>query len=89
MSGHKRSTISIPEEDYRRLHEVEMRLRFMQAEIPGLIERASHQTHAQLDRYQEQFEQRQMDFVGTLEEIDAEIKQLEVEIQDLRVEVTE
>ncbi len=77
MSGHKRATISIPEDEYRRLHEAEMRNRYMQADIPGLIERASQQTQANLNQYYVEFERRQVDFVDALQEVDADLASLE------------
>ena len=77
MSGHKRATISIPEDEYRRLHEAEMRNRFMQADIPGLIERATQQTQANLNQYYVEFERRQVDFIDALQEVDADLASLE------------
>ncbi|MBN2149708.1 MAG: hypothetical protein JW726_20140 [Anaerolineales bacterium] len=48
MSGKRYAHNSISEEEYRRLHEAEMRARFMQTEIPSLIERASQPTQVVL-----------------------------------------
>lgn len=77
MSGHKRTTVSISEEEYRRLHEAEMRIRFMQADHSDVVDRAGRQTNANLQVFFNDFEQRQANFVRELEAIDVDLAALE------------
>lgn len=86
MSGHKRATVSIPEEEYRRLHEAETRLRHMQTDLPEIIERAGRQTHHNLLAYFNEFERRQIDFVSIMQEIDADLAALEARTGNAMIE---
>ena len=73
MSGHKRTTISIGAEEYRRLHDAEMRLRFVRCEMPALEETVRRQARqAQLEQ-----NQRQSDYASLIQKFDRRIKQME------------
>jgi len=73
MSGHKRTTVSISEEEYRRLQDAEMRLRFVKREMPALEETVKRQARlAQLEQ-----EQRHKDYAGLIQKFDRRIKQME------------
>ncbi len=75
MSGFKRATVTISEEDYRRLHEADMRLRFAQKQQPASHDRAESDRHfAQLIS---ELEERQQRFVEQMEALGEGVADLE------------
>ncbi len=77
MSGHKEATITITEEEYRRLHEVDMRARFMHEDYPKLVEDATRATRQSLDRDYEAFQSRQQQLLDTVGEVSGNLVELE------------
>lgn len=74
MSGHKHATVSLKEDEYHRLHQAEMRLRFFQQDMPGMIEQISRQTEKNLAVYYASQRQRQEEFSIALQGLNADLE---------------
>jgi hypothetical protein len=76
MSGHKRATISISEDEYRRLHDAEMKLRFLPKKTaePSTLNNQIHE--AVVDHF-EQIRSRQEAFERTMSVFHNEIRTIE------------
>jgi len=76
MSGHKRATISISEDEYRRLHDAEMKLRFMPK---NLIDSAviEEQISSALNNHLEQVRSRQIEFSNFLSSLETHVTSIE------------
>ena len=77
MSGHKRATISISPAEYRRLHEAEMRSRFMNESRSDVSEstRVEVQTHFRSEF--DEMQARQQLLIDTLAQMNNEVSSLE------------
>jgi hypothetical protein len=62
MSGYKRATIQVNEEEYRRLHEADQRLRSLEKNLQKQLERESKENRAVLRSQVKMFEARQENF---------------------------
>jgi hypothetical protein len=78
MSGHKHATVSISQEEYRRLHEAEMKLRFRQDNMPETVEKISRQTNAKMAEYHHVLEARQQGFLDTINDFNNDLANLEL-----------
>ncbi len=83
MSAHKRTTVTIDESEYRRLHEAEMKLRFMQADLPEVADHLARQAQASLASYYQDLHSRQSDLVASLEQMHAGFLSFEDETNTL------
>jgi hypothetical protein len=77
MSGHKRTTITLSQEEYRKLHEAEMRLRFMNEGIPEIINQTRNEINQQLQTDIEDMHFRQTALIETLDQVNSEISNIE------------
>lgn len=77
MSGHKRTTISISEAEYRKLHEAEMKLRFMDKYLPEALDQAKEEADAALQKALEGVEARQQSFAMQTRDLQEELKAVE------------
>lgn len=69
MSGYKRATIQVEEEEYRRLHEADQRLRALEKNVQKQLEREAKQNRSVLFSQVSMFEERQESFralIGSL-----------------------
>ena len=81
MSGHKEATVTISEEEYRRLHEADMKVRFMQEDYPEIVRDASRMTQQHLRSDFEAFKVRQQQLLDTLGGISDGLVDLETQTQ--------
>lgn len=77
MSGHKRTTVSISEAEYRKLHEAEMKLRFMDKYLPEALEQTKQEADAALQKAIEGIEARQQAFANQTNGFQNDLKALE------------
>jgi hypothetical protein len=77
MSGYKRTTVSISPAEYKRLHEAEMKLRFMEKDLPELMNEFEEDKAAGLQEDFKQLEGRQNDFLNLLAGFDEQIRGIE------------
>ncbi|MCX8009399.1 MAG: hypothetical protein N3A54_06940, partial [Patescibacteria group bacterium] len=77
MSGHKRTTVTISQEEYRRLYETEMLLRGMDLNSSEVIHQPSQETLSFLSQQINSTLQRQEDFLRLEQEFQTEISNLE------------
>jgi hypothetical protein len=76
MSGHKRATITISEDEYRRLHDAEMKLRFLPKKQPEPTVLTNQVQTAVFDHL-DHFRNRQADFDRVLVSLSDEIQSIE------------
>lgn len=86
MSGHKRTTITISEAEYRRLHEAEIRKRFVEKELPKVTRELKRDTQKILQDNLHEVENRHQKFQHFLEELDEQIRVVEVETDQTMVQ---
>jgi len=79
MSGYKRTTVSISPAEYKRLHEAEMKLRFMEKELPELMNEFEEDKTAGLQEDFNQLEKRQNDFNCLLADFNDQIRDIEIQ----------
>lgn len=77
MSGHKRTTISLSQEEYRKLHEAEMRLRFMNEKVPNIIQEARSDITQEFQSELENMQVRQTALLDSLEQVNLNVYDLE------------
>lgn len=75
MSGHKHATITISQDEYRRLHEIDMQRRFNKKKAP---KDSDSRYNALLDAYQ-LIEERQKEYESLISEMNEEMAVLEAE----------
>ncbi len=81
MSAHKRTTITISEEEYRKLHEAAMKKRFVEKELPAISRELHHETQKAVQHGLNAMEQRQQGFLNVLEGFQEEIRIAEMTTQ--------
>lgn len=86
MSGHKRTTITLSQEEYRKLHEAEMRLRFMNERLPDNGNETSTQVNEQLKSDIEDMQFRQQALLESLEQVSLDIVDFEHEASQALVD---
>jgi hypothetical protein len=76
MSGHKRATITISEDEYRRLHDAEMKLRFLpkKSSEPTVL---NNQVHTAVLDHLDHVRTRQNDFFRLIETLGDEVRSME------------
>ncbi len=79
MSGHKRATISISQDEYRRLHEAEMKLRFAPEPAYASARQISHEVNHALQDHLDQLEERQRRFEWSMRDFQQEVRAAELE----------
>src|ERR1700690_4120087 len=79
MSGYKRTTVSISPAEYKRLHEAEMKLRFMEKDLPELMNEFEEDKTAGLQEDFKQLDGRQNDFLNLLAGFDEQIRDIEAQ----------
>src|SRR5271157_52273 len=77
MSGYKRTTVSISPAEYKRLHDAEMKLRFMEKDLPELMNEFKEDKAANLQEDFSQLEKRQNDFCNLLDGLNDQIREIE------------
>lgn len=83
MSAHKRTTITISEEEYRKLHEAEMKKRFVEKELPALKNELQRETQFAVQQGLEALDQRQHSFVRMMDGFQDEIRYSEMATQNM------
>jgi hypothetical protein len=86
MSGHKRATISLSQEEYRKLHEAEMRMRFLDEQSVDSSRRVREEVNQHLQSEIEQIQGRHQDLVEMLDLVNHEISSLEQEAGNRLIE---
>lgn len=79
MSGRKRATVTISREEYRRLHEAEMRLLFMNQEDSGRLESVKQESAANAARQMEELHVREQEFQNLVAGLGEHIRRIEEE----------
>lgn len=79
MSGHKKVTVTIGEQEYHRLLEAENRLRFQQSARSRGSERQVEQSLQHMAAHLREMETRQSDFMRAVSSLDQSMQQVEVE----------
>lgn len=77
MSGHKRATVSISQQEYQRLHDAQMRLRYMQKDLPSLVQRISRKVNDSLRESRSDIKAHQQDLCITLQGLDQDLSDIE------------
>ena len=86
MSGHKRTTITLSQEEYRKLHEAEMRLRFMNEITPDSTFEKNSQLNEQLQSDIQDMQFRQQALLESLEQVSLDIVDFEHEASQTLVD---
>ncbi len=84
MSGHKRTTITINSEDYRRLHDSEKRLRMVEKDYEDVQKKIKSIQIENLKRASEDFEARQQSYQISLQGMDQRLDVIE-EVSNLNL----
>jgi len=77
MSGHKRTTITLSQEEYRKLHEAEMRLRFMNEGIPEIINQTRKEINEQMQTDLADLQFRHEALIESLGQVNQDISSIE------------
>ena len=77
MSGHKRTTITLSQEEYRKLHEAEMRLRFMNEGVKAISEEKRKEIDKQIRTDLEEMQFRQDALIDSLANVNQDITAIE------------
>lgn len=77
MSGHKRTTVSISEEEYRQLHDAEMKMRFMDKFLPQTIEKVKEENNIAINKAVENMTNRQERFFSIARDLQTDIRSIE------------
>jgi hypothetical protein len=86
MSGHKKATVTLSEDEYRRLHDAEMQFRFMKKKLPEIIRIEQEENLAVLQDNLSQMELRQADYKEIIYQFDDQIRTIELDTADALVE---
>jgi len=86
MSGHKKATVTLSEDEYRRLHDAEMQLRFMKKKLPEMIQVEQDENLAVIQDNLARMEQRQGDYKEIVNQFDDQLRYLEMDTADALVE---
>lgn len=78
MSAHKRTTITISEEEYRKLHEAAMRKRFLEKDLPTITGELRKETQQSIKRSMLGVEKRQEQYQHVLGNMQREIRDSEM-----------
>jgi hypothetical protein len=79
MSGHKKTTITLSQEEYRKLHEAEMRLRFLNERDQEDILHVNNEVRQHLDAELFETRRRQEVLLDSLEDLNLNIQSIELQ----------
>jgi hypothetical protein len=86
MSGHKRTTITLSQEEYRKLHEAEMRLRIMNEGIQDEITQTRKELNRELQTEIDSMQFRQNTLIENLNQVNQEISNIEENTSQLLID---
>ncbi len=89
MSGHKRTTITISETEYRRLCEADAQSRLLREQLPAMLEKARQEVSNTLQMGMQESQQRRHSFHELVETFDRDFQQTEQEADRLAMEAWE
>jgi hypothetical protein len=79
MSGLKKATVTLSENEYRKLHDGQMRLRFLERKMPDMLEEAQEAGNALLWENISLLRDRQQDYQELVNGFDEQVRDLESE----------
>ena len=79
MSGLKKATVTLSENEYRKLHDAQMRLRFLERKVPDMLEEAQETSNALLWENVGLLRDRQQDYQELVNGFDEQVRDLESE----------
>jgi hypothetical protein len=86
MSGHKKATVTLSEDEYRRLHDAEMQFRFMKRKLPEMIQVERDENLALIHDNLNRMEERQENYKEIVNQLDDQLRTIEMETADALVE---
>jgi len=89
MSGHKRTTITISEAEYRRLCEADAQSRLLREQLPAMLEKARQEVSNTLQVGLQESQQRRQSFYELVKTFDSDCQQTEQETERMVAEVWE
>ena len=78
MSGLKKATVTLSENEYRKLHDAQMRLRFLERKVPDMLEEAQETSNALLWENVGLLRDRQQDYQELVNGFDEQVRDLEI-----------
>ena len=85
MSGHKKATVTLSEDEYQRLHDAEMQLRFMKKKLPEMVQAEQDENLAVYQDNLARMQQRQEDYKEIVNQFDDQLRYLEMDTADALV----
>ncbi len=79
MSGLKKATVTLSETEYRKLHDAQMRLRFLERKMPAMLEEAQESSNALLWENLNLVRDRQQDYQELVDSFDDQVREVESE----------
>jgi hypothetical protein len=79
MSGLKKATVTLSENEYRKLHDAQMRLRFLERKVPDMLEEAQEASNVLLWENVSLLRDRQQDYQELVNGFDEQVRDLESE----------
>jgi hypothetical protein len=79
MSGLKKATVTLSENEYRKLHDAQMRLRFLERKVPDMLEEAQETSNALLWENVSLLRDRQQEYQDLVNGFDDQVRNLESE----------
>jgi hypothetical protein len=77
MSGLKKATVTLSENEYRKLHDAQMRLRFLERKVPDMLEEAQETSNALLWENVSLLRDRQQEYQELVNGFDDQVRDLE------------
>ena len=77
MSGLKKATVTLSENEYHKLHDAQMRLRFLERKVPDMLEEAQEAGNALLWENVSLLRDRQQDYQELVNGFDEQVRDLE------------
>ncbi len=77
MSGLKKATVTLSENEYQKLHDAQMRLRFLERKVPDMLEEAQEAGNALLWENVSLLRDRQQDYQELVNGFDEQVRDLE------------
>lgn len=77
MSGHKRATITVSQDEISRLYKVLEQIQGDKADLSSLVSQANRQTRLSLEAYYDHLEQRQQAFLAALQGVNQHLAEVE------------
>jgi hypothetical protein len=79
MSGLKKATVTLSENEYRKLHDAQIRLRFMEKKVPDMLEEAQETSNALRWENVNMLRDRQQEYQELVSGFDEQVRSLESE----------